>query len=242
MSNPTEPIAKTFISTATGVSNPTSTPIITTVSVTPSPNIIEFKNRWLSKNPCGSPCWEGITLGKTPIQEAINLLKQNPLVLGSSINIYNRPLSVADHNLNTVSWKTNDGSLQYSDLRYDISMSPAIVMEINPSLLGAELGDIIRAYGEPEYINASISGGYGIGFYWFSKGIAGGLTLTENDKSRIINSDTTIKHIRFFTPVTPEKYIANTIIPPNEFVKWEGYQNFLYYCALTKQICKKLSQ
>src|SRR5512132_3259667 len=50
---------------------------------------LDMRTRWLAGQPCAPPCWEGITPGKTRVDEAVALLNRHPMV--TDIEIY-RPL------------------------------------------------------------------------------------------------------------------------------------------------------
>ena len=71
-----------------GTGTPTSGPTIalspaplTNIQFSPFPTPdYEWTTRWLKGIPCRLPCWEGVTPGQTRKDEAVDILKRNPII------------------------------------------------------------------------------------------------------------------------------------------------------------------
>ena len=98
----------------------------------------------------------------------------------------------------------------------------------------AKLGDIIQVYGNPSHIEANNVGQTSsISFLWFSQGLSVAMTGEYKDKPPIINTSLTVKYVRVFVPTTPEKYVEGGVVKAEQFVSWQGYKDFGFYCNLS---------
>jgi len=119
-------------------------------------------SRWLKGVPCKSPCWEGITPGKTPATQAIDLLKINSFIDHSSF-----PVASSD---TEIDWKWSDSHFGLGEIRFTsaISEPSSIVNWILVDLPEpVYLYQVIQAYGEPSHIVAyKFNGKHGDGPFY----------------------------------------------------------------------------
>jgi hypothetical protein len=221
--------------TATPVKTITAPTLTKSPTMTATASASDWKRRWLQKIPCSAPCWEGITPGKTTVDEAVQILKQLPFVLLSSL--HNTPPSHIQETGN-VYWKWSDNTPQ-GFLTYT-SQLPYTVDKIGPYSFEVKLGDVIKAYGNPTHVMAHTVASFGIGFYWFDKGFAVGVDEKPTGKEPVVDGSLVVGYITFFTPTTREQWVKNSIFKPDQFISWQGYKDFQFYCTQSRKIQKCL--
>jgi len=117
----------------------------------------DVRTRWLAGQPCAPPCWEGITPGKTRVDEAVALLNRHPMV--THIEIY-RPLLGGD---GRVSWRWNGvdaGSGLIGFPQVDPQDAHDVQDATNPIVSWVDVGfshpfslaEIRAAYGDPSHV------------------------------------------------------------------------------------------
>ncbi|HEY1014372.1 MAG TPA: hypothetical protein VGE07_16785 [Herpetosiphonaceae bacterium] len=60
---------------------------------------------WLRRDPCAAPCWEGITPGVTTVEEALEQLRQSPLIDPDSVQVYQIDSSLAARDSFVIQWQ-----------------------------------------------------------------------------------------------------------------------------------------
>ena len=198
--------------------------------------VSDWKYRWLQGIPCRAPCWEGITPGKTTMQEALDLLKQNPLVMGANISLTadNGEGSNAyiEWNWTKISAPSPGGNIEGSSV-----LTSSKVVRIAPGYRTPyKLGDVIKMYGEPSYIVADYrklenNSYYAISITFSSQGIF--LDYSSTNKP-IINADLTFDEparLIFFIPGEEAFPKIPFYDEYNKYRKpWSGYNTFDFYC------------
>ncbi len=109
-----------------------------------------WQYRWLMGNPCTLPCWEGITPGLTIDQQAVDILKRNPLIETNSVIIEKRN----DVNMGTVSWHwAGDNRFLGGEAFFSLNDNTHSIYMIRPYYpqIGLTLGGAINSLGQPTF-------------------------------------------------------------------------------------------
>lgn len=209
----------------------TSTPTLPTPTPTKLPPPEDWQFRWLKGVPCRAPCWEGITPGKTSATEAIEILKQSPLVAYVQQGRYAPSSGLGD-----VSWDWINGD-KGGYANYPINTSAQIIGSIFPAFRQRyALRDVLQAYGEPSHILAQAKQGPDIGsgiFYdvWLVY-LPQGLALTGGGATKPDLENMYLDRVIFYIP-TREGLEANVWLAkehPEWVLPWQGFKGFDYYC------------
>lgn len=204
---------------------------VTSTIVSKAASESDWQYRWLKGVPCQPPCWEGITPGKTNVEEAASLLKQNNFVDPASVIIGQPP--IVDPSTAELHWTSHDGKDPYNKAIFDAQSPNHTILYIRPNFneLGFKLGEVIKIYGQPSHVTANIIGNYPqIQFFWFSRGFIVGVSLGQGQEVPEIGPDLIVKGPYFFIPGTPEDWIKGTSNSIKEFILWQGYKDFKFYC------------
>lgn len=105
------------------------------------------KARWLEGKPCVPPCWESIQPGITRPEDAVELLKANPIVNPTSVYIEEN--QEMDGGL--ITWAFADESISWSG-RSIYRLNKQSITAISLTTPDLCLDEIIGAYGEPDYL------------------------------------------------------------------------------------------
>lgn len=222
---------------ATATPKPTAT---ATPSATPTVPP-DWQSRWLQKIPCAAPCVEGITPGKTTVSEAIELLKQSPLVS----NVKNKSNFDAAHKIGAifwdwVNWRTGGAALYQSD-------NSASILSITPEFgISYSVRDVMQTYGEPTFVLATA--GYRVSempiyfqevtLVW----LPNGFRLYGSSSRFQLDENTQFSMLLFFAP-TREAFEAGSStaqLHPDWLLPWEGFKGFQYYCrdGVNGKLCR----
>jgi hypothetical protein len=205
--------------------------ISTTATVPP-----EWGTRWLQGIPCRPPCWEGVTPGKTSPEEAVNILKQSPLIGTVELSAVTK----GDKN-GFVSWNwktpaTNmlKGGPEDGLLRYNLAPTPALIYGIETGLSGYRLGEIIQAFGNPSHIIATsepkASQGYQTFYTLYVVYLDNGFILkAEYPQKPALDENVILGNLEFFK-ADIEGFEAIQAPSKELLVGWAGFKDFKYYC------------
>jgi hypothetical protein len=192
-----------------------------------------WQMRWLEGIPCAPPCVEGIVPGETRPSDAVDLLKDNPLI--SDVRVY------AD-SPSEINWKwANSDSSQRAFYQ---ARGTITYIELNfPSSF--QLEDVITAYGEPTHILARA--GYGL----HGLGIVYDLSIIYQNHGFLLRTagrpplHFQISGEMSFEPGTspvfffpPTEAGLKPLLPPQDIANmlpWQGPKEFAFYCRDDEQ-------
>lgn len=224
--------------------SPTSFPNPTKSGVTPQ----DWQYRWLKGIPCRPPCFEGIMPGRTTVEEALNLLRNNPLVSDVTTQ--------STGNYGSVVWnwiyqrKNTIANLYNAEALYDLKATNPTIVFIEPLFQSApsKLDDVIKAYGEPSHVIAGarldydhISENYlyDLTIVFLSQGFAiSTYDVNALKKRPVLDANLALDHLGFFTPDKVEAVSFLVVVNTNTkfLIPWQGYKSFEFYClALNPQ-------
>ena len=200
---------------------------------------------WLNGLPCSAPCWQNIVPGKTTITQAQDLLNTS----GLTFNVFDYGAPYAGAKTHKVMWRWQpelnipEPSYFGGEITYDTQSQ--LVHTIEPDLnTSFRLDDIIKIYGEPDYVEAvglydypeATIPSYYLNLFYLNKGIKlemeHGLT---RDAPPILANTISAQSVTFFIPSAEDYnksgFDLSEVKDSNvTLVKWAGYQPFAYYC------------
>jgi len=94
---------------------------------------------FLTQKPCGSPCYQNITLGQTTFADAVTKVKANPLF--SDVQTQDNPPQA--------SWKTAGGELCCQMQANDKGIVFNLLIRLAPKITTKQIVDV---YGPPDYV------------------------------------------------------------------------------------------
>jgi hypothetical protein len=139
-------------------------------------------------------------------------------------------------------WEVKTGatslSHRYGDALFDYASSDQVIHVIRPAFPTAQLDEIIRAFGDPNYIVAygeppvDIGGPYtwSISIVWLSKGFA---AQSGGGAEPTINANLPIDGVLYFAPTLDGYGLATNDYWRNHLKPWQGYGNFEKYSSTT---------
>lgn len=210
--------------------SPTVTGLINTPQIASSQ---DWEYHWLTGVPCKAPCWEGISPGKTKVEEAKKILLKLPFVT-----------KISEGNTSTV-WKWSGFEQSLARISYASSGTDAVVTGIDlPFPKTFRLKDIIQVYGNPSHAWTTMDIGdngniFNYGTYILFKDY--GLILSNGVKSvPTLDSNTLFYGVSLVIPGNPEEIAKQTtIFYPSVTATWQGYKDFKFYC-ISGSLCKNL--
>lgn len=228
------------IPTVTNISATTNTEILVTPSnssagttMTPKTTLpIGWQDNWLKGVPCKPPCWEGITPGKTTLDEALKLLKQNLTITNTWTIANNDGSGGVGWNWSNKPYNKNGVTSLGGGIGYDKHQIITYIY-IEPRMY--KIGEIIQTYGEPNAVIAApmrVSPenniiNYHLQFIYLNQGFALG-TIFEKEPS--INADVGLDRVVFFPPGTYDQHTSLDNISEQMMVPWQGFKDFRFYC------------
>jgi hypothetical protein len=191
-------------------------------------------NRWLLKEPCAAPCYEGITPGNTTGEEAQKLLQQNPAFSDVELHMPN-----GAPELSSITWNWSGTQIE-SEADFDGSLPEHIIYALGITLRDPiKLNDITSAYGYPTYVQAEAEGGdiptqlaYGLHLYYISSGIDIDIYNHTSRLSKPIVSPETLVHAVGFFPPSMDGFHKAIGRIDKLLIPWQGTFNFDLYCNL----------
>lgn len=180
------------------------------------------KSRWLEGEPCAPPCWENIHPGTTILEEAVQLLESNSSVGSENFAVVN------DEGLTMVTWGFQDSDWvgTIALLEGEDESVPFIAFE-TPDLC---LGEIIDAYGKPDYLIQTLYEFNGtIYLIWFSQGFFySNFDLLDETDKQITKSlcGYGITHFPVGTPMTELPMSQLFSLTENDLTPWQGYGEY----------------
>lgn len=196
----------------------------------------DWQYRWLKSIPCLPPCFEGITPGKTTAQEALEILKKNPLITDAKLLPPQGEYSYVVWNWVGITPQSAKGS-SGGNLFYETRSSNQLIYLIWPFFSTSfKLSDIIKAYGDPSHVIVGYEthqgqiARYYIYIIYLMQGFV--VSIPENNPIiPIISSDLLLEKPQFFIPNADglEK-IKPSLFSKNLLVSWQGFKDFRFYC------------
>lgn len=184
---------------------------------------------------CSWPCWEGITPGVTSDNEALENLKDSPLVLNNSIHA--EELTAGFGNTKWY-WKISDKQPLKGNLEWRNGIVLFNALTLYPIV---SLGEIINRFGPPEKVEVNncspivegpqkwcvtlyyAKNGFEIHFNPDGSGFGDDIQIAPSDF---------INFVTLFKPSTIEEWLLSMSFDPHPDLRdWKGYGNLLdlYY-------------
>ena len=199
---------------------PIATPIAThfpSPKFTPSPTAWEM--RWLRGVPCRLPCWEGITIGQTPIREAAAILSKSPAL--DNVQLH------SDY----ITWNWRGGE-KGGEISFESTNITDTIDFLRLYYYGSfRLGDIIETYGSPSHIQAFGSDQTAFLRLIFAERQFSVVALPTG-QTPVLNNDLLLSG--------PDVIDHSDLVAQIDVRPWEGFKDFDYYCRSsgTDQSCQ----
>jgi hypothetical protein len=229
--------AMPFPKTAQPPTEPTQDSIQNTpLPKTAQPPTEDMRTGWLMGQPCAPPCWEGITPGKTRLDEAVALLEQHPQIGGLHISGQGTPPHVVVWGWNADS----SGGIVYYEPRDTENLEDRtnpIITSIELSLSNPyTLAEIRAAYGEPSHVRLAFLDGRVLSSYLelFYLPLGFSIRAASTDGQALIISPTMAlrQSVEFFPPTpTDLTALSRSVQQGNSWlVPWQGFKDVGFYC------------
>jgi hypothetical protein len=209
---------------------------ITNPTVQKLPLAADWRYRWLKEIPCAPPCWEGVTPGKTTADQAIQILKQSPIVATANFSSFEKDSIilewVTDHHATALNNPGGSMLFKPEDLNKTVFL-------IRPALRNYKFSEIIANKGEPTHILATFSlehrptpgnsARFDLQFHLYIVYLSSGFALsTQSSNEIILNPDLDLKNVEFFP--ADEAGFDSPGHPVKLLVPWQGFKAFKFYC------------
>lgn len=218
--------------TPTAYTSPTvsSLPLSEPSSLPKQPPTEDWPTRWLRGIPCRPPCWEGVTPGSTTANEAVEILKNSPVIAAAQMTT-----TKLLPDLGYVIWDWVGGG-RGGQANFHAQTYPQTIYIITPYLPRVRLRDVLEAYGEPSHVIARAFHGpdagsgifYDIAIVYRSQGF---LLGNGGSEKPVLTTAMPVKVV-FFAP-TNEAFAAalgGAAAHPEWLAPWQGIRDFGFYC------------
>lgn len=201
----------------------------------PNPSMTPTKlppdyNRWLRKEPCAAPCWEGLTPGITTYGGATKQLRQNDAFTRVEVILPDR-----------ITWQRR-GWVDGGFAEFDISSGEAILKLIVVDLpQPIKLKDVMDVYGNPSHIQVFADEDmhepdrmlYSMELYFVPAGL---FFMFDNPDMNggiktVITPESEINAAFFYAPSM--QGLQNALQRAKHLIPWQGTFDFDTYCKLT---------
>lgn len=184
----------------------------------PTPTDLAFrynwKMNWLNNATCKPPCWEGITPGRTSLQDTMKILASLP---GAKIM---SPTKTG------VQWAGSQSYNGYAETEAGSNIVLYIAIRFNHNQ-NISLEEALSIFGEPINIqsNNCVHGGCDVFMIYPESGLALMIMSPSTDRTVKIDKSSEIQGLIFFSPGI-DNYLK--IVPFRDFEvrKWEGYGTY----------------
>lgn len=180
----------------------------------------------LTVSGCNLPCWNGITPGVTPVEDAVEILKSTEGVGADNVNIFYQSVEITFY----LFLETPGIDKK---VRGEIFSDGKTVKELwLYNNLGVTFGDVFQEIGEPEYVISMpfIAGGDTINVIYANVGVS----IEPSQDTEVIESKTEILTLRMFNPFDYEQLLENGSLSEGGYsteetlkimYPWKGYGN-----------------
>ena len=188
---------------------------------------VTWKNLWrdnsiLTREPCGPPCWMGITPGKTTADDAYKILDSSSIIKRNSLK-RNGSLETGG-----LLWKWRASGKRISPgLSWEDGVVDKIVLGVNIEI---SVSEILELYGDPDTITIA-NGGIPEAWYFIivlhypRVGIDFNAYTGEFDSQ--LNPSTNVEVVTYYPPTTlnelMDQMITKSGYTVDDFQSWVGY-------------------
>lgn len=181
----------------------------------------------LTDDPCAAPCWQGITPGETPLDEAFDILTElgyEPRYVGNWGNQIGwvSPLGYPESGLQRIASQLFSlqivGPVGFLDVALEFDLT---------------LGEVMDKYGIPEKYHLYKSEGTLVGgghtpvvavfFYYAQRGLVFAAFLPISDpgsETVVIDANTTLTRVYYFVPTSVERLVDDVYLLKGR-IRWE---------------------
>lgn len=199
-----------------------------TQTPTPTPMFNDWISRFLEEKICKLPCWEGITPGKTAINEGVDILKENP----GYVNVTD-PIEVksGSGDYSYASWLANQGNGR--GMLWSLN-SEEYVSKITLNFRGLSkaitLSDILSFFGDPQFIVVDENRGNicADSIFYEQKGMQVLIIQQCRNGKAVISKDTEIEEVSLYPLQAPGfPQVNHWLVDMDKYTTpWIGYGKY----------------
>lgn len=174
----------------------------------------DWKNNWLNNATCAPPCWEGITPGRTSLQDTMEILANLP---GARII---SPTKTG------VQWAGSQSYNGYAGTAEGSSIVQFLSIRFNHNQ-NISLEEALGVFGEPIKVqsNNCVHGGCDVFMIYPESGLALMIMSTSMDNTVEIDKLSDVQGLIFFSPGI-DNYLKMIPFQGFEVREWEGYGTY----------------
>jgi hypothetical protein len=177
---------------------------------------------FVSDDPCGPPCWRGITPGETSWEEALQIINDDPTLAEPEVQDVEVEGEGEESNAQAAIWSETEGELCCQMATQDGEVVDSLWLLVAPDI---RLGEIIEQHGEPAYtLGSEVSEDQAI-MYLFYLDPPMVVYAFVPGKDGALSQSSEIVSLMYFSP----EVITDDIIKANDLKEWAGYQSFQSY-------------
>jgi hypothetical protein len=165
--------------------------------------------------PCGAPCFRGITPGETSWRDAVNTIQDDPQFAGFRVEEFEEDSTLAKR----LTWADGDAQDCCLITTLDGETVEEFFSFLAPQM---QLGDVIDRYGEPQYLfGEPVSDDQAVAFLIYEDPSVMLYIFVGGAATGEISPDSEVIGMWYVTPASITGLIAN-----NELYRWSGYGAF----------------
>lgn len=170
---------------------------------------------FIDGDPCGPPCWRGITPGETEWNDALTIIEDDPTLTDPEER------DSDDSSIVGAVWGQEDGDGCCQMYTEDGEIVDVLILQTAPLTM---LGEAIEAHGDPEYvIGETLSDDQGV-FSLFYPDLRMLLYVFVEGEDGALSASSEIIGFGYFSETRMELLVLT-----NDLHEWEGYQSYRDY-------------
>ncbi len=172
---------------------------------------------FVSGDPCGPPCWRGITPGETSWDEALQIVKDDPTL--SEPEIQEGEGEESDARLAV--WNETDGQMCCQMFTKDGEVVESLVLLVAPAI---RLNEVIERHGDPVYaIGTEVSDDQAVmNLFYMDPPML--LYAFVPGKNGALSQSSEVVGVLYLSPDSMTEVVESNNLPA-----WNGYQSFQSY-------------
>lgn len=170
---------------------------------------------FVTGEPCGPPCWRGITVGETTWADALTIIEDDDTL----VDLEER--AADDSSILGAIWGQADGDGCCQMYSEDGEIVDVLILQTAPQ---ATLGEVVEIHGEPAYlIGETLTDDQGV-FSLFYPDLNMLIYTFVEGESGSLGPENEIIGFGYFSPDR-----MDLLLLTNDLHEWEGYQSYAAY-------------
>lgn len=172
---------------------------------------------FVSGDPCGAPCWRGITPGETTWDDALQIIKDDPTLSEPEI----QEGEGEESNAKLAVWNETDGQMCCQMFTKDSKIVESLVLLVAPDI---RLSEVIERHGDPVYvIGTEVSEDQAVmNLFYLDPPML--LYAFVPGKNGALSQSSEVVGVLYLSPDSMTEVVESNSLPA-----WDGYQSFQAY-------------